>query len=94
MVEHFGSPGKQIFLQRMRRLAAKPFVVGFGIKGGAQVRALGPHADGVVVGSALIDAIEVDSDDPAIAAARLLAPLRAAADEIGKANKPGRGLEK
>ena len=81
------------FLQRMRRLAAKPFVVGFGIKRGAHVRVLGPHADGVVVGSALIDAIEADGDDPAIAAARVLAPLRAAADELAEPNNPGGGIK-
>ena len=82
------------FLQRMRRLAAKPFVVGFGIKRGAHVTVLGPHADGVVVGSALIDAIEADGADPAIAAARVLAPLRAAADELAEANNPGRETER
>jgi tryptophan synthase alpha chain len=49
------------FLARMRRLASKPFVVGFGVKEPAHVTALGPHADGVVIGSALIDAIEAAS---------------------------------
>jgi len=46
------------FLARMRGLASKPFVVGFGIKDPEHVSALGPHADGVVIGSALIDAID------------------------------------
>jgi tryptophan synthase alpha subunit len=51
------------FLGRVRKLAKKPFVVGFGIKRPQHVTALGAHADGVVVGSALIDAIEaVDQD--------------------------------
>ncbi len=51
------------FLERMRTLAAKPFVVGFGIKRPEHVAALGPHANGVVVGSALIDAIEAAATD-------------------------------
>jgi tryptophan synthase alpha chain len=50
------------FLARMRRLASKPFVVGFGVKEPAHVAALGPHADGVVIGSALIDAIEAATE--------------------------------
>ena len=76
------------FLQRMRALASKPFVVGFGIKKPEHVAALGPHADGVVVGSALIDAIdaaggaEAADDDTASAAAALVAPLCAAAGRL------------
>ncbi len=81
------------FLQRVRRLATKPFVVGFGIKRGTHVTALGPHADGIVVGSAVIDAIEAEGDDPAGAAARVLAPLCAAADELAAANNPGEGVQ-
>lgn len=73
------------FLQRMRRLAAKPFVTGFGIKRAEHVRVLGRHTDGVVVGSALIDAIEAaggagaDDDTAASAAAAIVAPLCRAA---------------
>ncbi len=76
------------FLQRVRSLATKPFVVGFGIKKPEHVAALGPHADGVVVGSAIIDAIEsaggVDApdEDTASAAAALVAPLCQAAHRL------------
>ena len=79
------------FLQRMRRLATKPFVVGFGIKKPEHVAALGPHADGVVVGSAIIDAIEAvggvhaADDETASAAAALVAPLCAAARRLAVA---------
>ncbi len=69
------------FLQRVRRLAEKPFVVGFGIKEPEHVRRLGPHAAGVVVGSALLDAIE-GADEPAEAAARIVRALREAAEQI------------
>jgi tryptophan synthase alpha chain len=73
------------FLARMRRLASKPFVVGFGVKEPAHVAALGPHADGVVIGSALIDAIEAATGAStehraAAAAAAVIRPLREAAD--------------
>ncbi len=69
------------FLRRVRSLALKPFVVGFGIKEAAHVLELGPHADGVVVGSALIDALS-QGGEPAAAAAELIAPLRAAAEKV------------
>ena len=37
-------------------------MAGFGIRRRSQVEALAPHVDGVVVGSALIDAIESGED--------------------------------
>ncbi len=85
------------FLQRMRRLATKPFVVGFGVKKPEHVAALGPHADGVVVGSAIIDAIEAvggahaADDETASAAAALVAPLCAAARRLAVALESDRG---
>ncbi len=42
------------FLYRVKLNTTKPFVVGFGIAKREHVRALSPYADGVVVGSALI----------------------------------------
>ncbi len=74
------------FLRRMRSLALKPFVVGFGIKEAAHVLELGPHADGVVVGSALIDALS-QGKEPATVAAELIAPLRAAAERIASSRE-------
>jgi tryptophan synthase alpha subunit len=75
------------FLHRMRKLAQKPFVTGFGIKRPEHVAALGPHTDGVVVGSALIDAIEASGDGDAAAvsaAAAIVAPLREAAARLAR----------
>lgn len=78
------------FLERMRSLAAKPFVVGFGIKQPEHVEALGPHADGVVVGSAVIDAIEsaggeaITDEEAASAAAAIVAPLCEAARGLAR----------
>lgn len=42
-------------LREVRRRAGKPLLVGFGVSGAEQARALAPHADGVVVGSALVE---------------------------------------
>ena len=41
-------------LDELRRPAGPPVVVGFGVSTAEQVRALGAHADGVVVGSAIV----------------------------------------
>lgn len=76
------------FLERVGRLAAKPFVVGFGIKEPAHVLRLGAHAAGVVVGSALIDAIDA-APDAAAAAADRVAALRAAAEQVGRQSRAG-----
>ena len=46
------------YLKRVRRLARKPYVVGFGVSRPDQVRALAGLAHGVVVGSALIRALD------------------------------------
>lgn len=86
------------FLQRVRNLARKPFVTGFGIKRPEHVAALGRHTDGVVVGSALIDAIEeagdgIDDDAAASAAAAIVAPLcQAAADLAERPEEGGEGM--
>lgn len=43
---------------RVRRASPLPIAVGFGISSPAQVRAVGDLADGVVVGSALVEALD------------------------------------
>ncbi len=66
----------------LRAQAAAPVVVGFGVRDAATAAALAPCADGVVVGSALVEAIAeaADADDAALRAQAFLAPLRAALD--------------
>src|SRR6185295_686946 len=44
-------------LDALRRPSGPPVVVGFGVSNSDQVRALGAHADGVVVGSAIVSRI-------------------------------------
>ena len=46
------------YLDRVRQLSPVPVCAGFGIRGPAQVRLLDPHADGVIVGSALVETLE------------------------------------
>jgi tryptophan synthase alpha chain len=49
-------------LDRVRGAAPVPVLAGFGIRDAAQVRRIAPHADGVIVGSALIERLERDED--------------------------------
>ncbi|MEJ0099158.1 MAG: tryptophan synthase subunit alpha [Pseudomonadota bacterium] len=52
-------PGETLeYLGRVRKLASVPVCAGFGIREHSQVAALAPHVDGVVVGSAVIEAME------------------------------------
>ncbi|MED2257491.1 tryptophan synthase subunit alpha [Brevibacillus parabrevis] len=46
------------FLQRVKASTSAPTAVGFGISTPEQVRAVAPHADGVIVGSAIVQQIE------------------------------------
>ena len=48
----------QAQVARIKRSTQLPIVVGFGVKTGAQAKAIGQGADGVVVGSVLVSTIE------------------------------------
>lgn len=50
------APGIAARLAQVRKKTGKPIIVGFGVATAAQARALARKADGVVVGSALVDA--------------------------------------
>lgn len=63
------------WLARLRALAAVPVCAGFGIRNAAQVARLAPHVDGVIVGSALVEALERGEDAGAFV--RGLRPARA-----------------
>jgi tryptophan synthase alpha chain len=47
---------------RIKRHSKLPVAVGFGVKSAAQASAIAQHADGVVVGSALVDALRATLD--------------------------------
>ncbi len=61
------------YLARVRKVSSIPVCAGFGIARAEQVRALAGHADGVVVGTALIEALD-RGEDPAELLAALKAP--------------------
>ncbi|GAB4526658.1 MAG: tryptophan synthase subunit alpha [Anaerolineales bacterium] len=62
------------FVRRVRAVTEKPLAVGFGISTPAQVQAVGALAEGVIVGSALIRAVEAGAE-PAEAAREFMAYL-------------------
>ena len=67
-----GTTGKDVavpdavldYLDRVRAASAVPVCAGFGIRHAAQVARLAGHADGVIVGSALVEVLE-RGEDPA-----------------------------
>ncbi|MFK7889158.1 MAG: tryptophan synthase subunit alpha [Gammaproteobacteria bacterium] len=50
------------YLDRVRSVSEIPVCAGFGIRGPEQVKGLSAHADGVVVGSRLIELVEAGED--------------------------------
>lgn len=69
----------------LRGMTDLPVMVGFGIKDGASARAVSRHADGAVVGSALVNTVAAHGATPDEIPARLQAQvheIRAALDEI------------
>ena len=74
------SDGVLRYLDRVRAASHLPVLAGFGVRGAGQLRELRGHADGAVVGSALVEVLE-RHDDPAA----FLRGLRAAAPVGGGA---------
>ena len=71
---------------RIRQHVNVPVGVGFGIRDAASAKAVAAVSDAVVIGSALIQALEKQSRDQVAAAARdFIAAIRSAVDERGKA---------
>ena len=71
-------------LRQLRAMASMPVYAGFGIRDAASAAAMAVHADGVVVGSALVSVLAQCShaDDAAERAGTFLRPLRQALDEL------------
>ena len=61
--------GLRQFVANVRAQAQVPLAVGFGISTAAQAAEVGDFADGVIVGSALINAVDAAVDKPAAARA-------------------------
>jgi tryptophan synthase alpha chain len=56
-------PGVGKFLDDVRAVSPVPVAVGFGVSKPAHARQLAPHADGIIVASALVDALGPDGTD-------------------------------
>jgi tryptophan synthase alpha chain len=69
--------GLEGFIGRVRGLTDKPLAVGFGISNAEQAAQVGRNADGVIVGSALIAAVE-KAADPVTAGGEFVNGLRRA----------------
>lgn len=72
--------GLQEFIRRSRAMTSLPLAVGFGISTPEQAHLVGQLADGVIIGSALIDAVS-RAEDAAAAAAEFTRRMRAALEE-------------
>ena len=51
------------FLKNVRAISPVPVAVGFGVSKPAHARSLSRYADGIIVASALVDALGPDGDD-------------------------------
>lgn len=69
------------FLAQARRLTKLPVLAGFGVSSPAQAAAMAAVCDGVIVGSALAQALDGIAD-PVAAAKTFLEPFRAALDAV------------
>jgi tryptophan synthase alpha chain len=63
----------------VREHSPVPVLIGFGIKDAASAKALAVHGDGVIVGSALVQAL-AEAGDPVATARAFLQPIRAGLD--------------
>lgn len=50
------------YLDRVKSVATIPVCAGFGVREASQVRQLGKHVDGIIVGSALVEQLEAGND--------------------------------
>ena len=62
------------YLDSVKRVSALPVCAGFGVREAAQVEHIAAHADGVIVGSALVEVLERGEDPAAFIASLRSAP--------------------
>jgi tryptophan synthase alpha chain len=70
-------PELEGFITRVRNVTAKPLCVGFGIASPEQAYRVAALADGVIIGSRILDIVE-NSDQPATAAEEFIRQVRKA----------------
>jgi len=73
-------PDLESLVAKLQRVAAQPICVGFGISTPPQARQVARIADGVILGSRILEIVE-SSDHPVPAAASFIRQLRDAIDE-------------
>lgn len=66
------------FLESLRRITSKPVCVGFGISTPEHARLLAPHADGIILGSAIVELIRQNPSDPEASVLTYLSQMKAA----------------
>ena len=76
-------------VERIKRHTPLPVAVGFGVKTAASAAAIAAHADGVVVGTALIDALRCSLDDQGRATSGTIAAVTALVSEIANGARAG-----
>src|SRR3954466_7531541 len=69
-------------VERIKRHTPLPVVVGFGVKDGAHAAAVAEGADGVVVGSALIEALKVTLDENGQATSRTVGAVTTLVEDL------------
>jgi len=69
-------------VERIKRHTALPVVVGFGVKSGAHAAAIAEGADGVVVGSALIQAVKDSLDGAGRATSRTVEAVTTLVEDL------------
>jgi tryptophan synthase alpha chain len=83
------TPDVASFVARVRELTDLPLAVGFGVSTPAQAAVVGQTADGVIVGSALVNAVDAAGDRPAAAAAFVAGLREALVSSRAQAQPPG-----
>jgi tryptophan synthase alpha chain len=58
-------PNLAEYLGSVKKHSRLPVCAGFGVRSAEQVRLIGSHADGVIVGSALVEVLESHKDPAA-----------------------------
>jgi tryptophan synthase alpha chain len=74
------SDAGRAYLDRVRAVSSLPVLAGFGIRTAGQLQAVAPHADGAIVGSALIEVLERGEDPVAFLRGLRAAPAPAPAE--------------
>ncbi|MCK4299332.1 MAG: tryptophan synthase subunit alpha [Planctomycetes bacterium] len=78
------------YLDELRQLTDKPLAVGFGISRPEQAVALAPHADGVIVGSAIVRLMEEHLQEPQVGVAAVERFVTRMVESLASVRKPAR----